>query len=637
MSELLLTPVSAPDTLEVSDLVVAYRTSPAEPELLAVDQVSLRIAPGEAYGLIGESGSGKSSLAYALVRHSGASRIDAAVLRFKGQGLLTLSGEELRSLRGRRIGMVYQDPMSALNPLMRVGRQIDEVFEHHERLSPSAARTRTLALLEQVRFGDAAATIAERYPHQLSGGQQQRVVIAMAIACRPELLILDEPTTGLDVTTEAAILDLLSDLRHTLGCALLFISHNLAVVGRLCDRAGVLYAGRLVEEGTVLQVLTQPLHPYTRGLIGAAPSLSHRQHTLASIPGRLPDLRVVDAGCRFRERCPHATDACAVPGTPWREDAPGHAQRCRFDTRDAAAIPLAHDAPRQPVRLVRPGFPTPQRLLSVRGLGMRYGASAGPLARWLGPAAPRVLEGVDLDVDRGRTTAVVGESGSGKSTLARCIAGLLRAELGVMTQDGQPLPATLAARSRAQRQAVQLVFQNPEAALNPSHTVFQSLARPLQLYGLARAGDLRSRCIALLESVNLDSSYLHRHPAQLSGGEKQRVAIARAFAAEPALVICDEPTSSLDISVQAAILNQLKTLQRDRGTALLFISHDLAVVRHIADQVVVLRQGRVIESGPADTVFEHPRDPYTRALIDAVPRLPGRPPTTPGSLRSVTS
>jgi len=637
MSERLLTPASAPDTLEVRDLVVAYRTAPAGPELLAVDQVSLRIAPGEAYGLIGESGSGKSSLAYALVRHSGASRIDAAALRFKGQGLLTLSGEELRSLRGRRIGMVYQDPMSALNPLMRVGRQIDEVFEHHERLSPSAARTRTLALLEQVRFGDAAATIAERYPHQLSGGQQQRVVIAMAIACRPELLILDEPTTGLDVTTEAAILDLLSDLRRTLGCALLFISHNLAVVGRLCDRAGVLYAGRLVEEGTVLQVLTQPLHPYTRGLIGAAPSLSHRQHALTSIPGRLPDLRVVDPGCRFRERCPHATDACAAAGTPWREDAPGHAQRCRFDTRAAADAPLADDAPRQPVRLVRPGFPAPQRLLSVRGLGMRYGASAGTLARWLGPAAPRVLEGIDLDVDCGRTTAVVGESGSGKSTLARCIAGLLRAELGVMTQDGQPLPATLAARSRAQRQAVQLVFQNPEAALNPSHTVFQSLARPLQLYGLARAGDLRSRCIALLESVNLDASYLDRHPAQLSGGEKQRVAIARAFAAEPALVICDEPTSALDISVQAAILNQLKTLQRDRGTALLFISHDLAVVRHIADQVVVLRQGRVIESGPADTVFEHPRDPYTRALIDAVPRLPGRTPTTPGSLHRVTS
>jgi peptide/nickel transport system ATP-binding protein len=588
--------------LDVADLSIAYGP------VRAVRDVSFSIAPGEAYGLIGESGSGKTSIAYALMRHLRGT-VAAQRMTLRGQDLLDLSARDLTRLRGRRIAMVYQDPMSALNPVLRVGEQVAEVLRRHRGMAAAAAWQRTVALFAQVHLPDPAG-IARRYPHQLSGGQQQRVVIAMAIACEPDLLIMDEPTTGLDVTTEAVILDLIQELRRSIGAAVLFISHNLAVVAAVCDRVGVLYAGTLVEQGDARDVLAAPRHPYTAALLAATPRAEARQTMLRAIRGGLPDLHHVPDGCIFQPRCEAAHAACDV-APALRAVTQGHAVACH----------LPDDAPRQRsaavLRYAAPARPDqgPPRL-AIEGLSRAFGA---PL---LSRAAPvRAVDDVSLSVPAGRTLAIVGESGSGKSTLARCVAGLLPPGAGRILLDGKPLAGAVQRRRRAEQQAIQFIFQNPDSSLNPQHTVAEIVARPLQLYAGLRGADLQRRVGALLETVTLSPRHAARYPRDLSGGEKQRVCIARAFAAGPRLVICDEPTSALDISVQAAILNELVALQARFGTSYLFISHDLAVVQHVADWVAVMHRGRIVEQGAPDDVFAAPRDAYTKRLLAAVPKL----------------
>jgi peptide/nickel transport system ATP-binding protein len=597
-------------TLDIAGLSVGYGSG-SRP-LHAVRDVSFSIAPGEAYGLIGESGSGKSTIAYAVMRYLPTARITAQHIALHGRDLMRLPSGELAKLRGRQLAMVYQDPMSALNPTLRVGEQVAEVLRHHQGMSRTTARKRAATLFEQVHLPDPAA-ISRRYPHQLSGGQQQRVVIAMAIACEPELLILDEPTTGLDVTTEAIILELIRELRRSIGAAVLFISHNLAVVAKISDRVGVLYAGQLVEQGPARQVLLAPRHPYTAGLLAATPQPDARHAMLHSIPGGLPDLHDVPAGCIFRARCTHAFAACTT-APDLREAAPGHALACHL-----AGAPLRFPiAGGRRGAAQRDGNVAPRLAITRLTRWFRSGGLFGILSS---TPPVRAVTDVSLSVPAGGTLAIVGESGSGKSTLARCVAGLLQPGKGELRLDGRAIAASVQRRSADQRQAIQFIFQNPDSSLNPQHMVGEAVARPLRLYHRLSGAALTRRVAELLEMVQLGARHAHRYPHELSGGEKQRVCIARAFAASPRLVICDEPTSALDISVQAAILNELVELQARLGTSYLFISHDLAVVQYVADMVVVMHRGEVVEQGTPERVFSAPEHPYTMRLLQAVPRL----------------
>jgi peptide/nickel transport system ATP-binding protein len=598
--------------LDISGLSVSYNADSARP-LHAVRDLSLSIAPGEAYGLIGESGSGKSTVAYAIMRHLPAARATARHVALCGRDVLALPVAELAQLRGRQVAMVYQDPMSALNPVLRVGEQVAEVLRRHRGMTRAAAHQRTLALFAQVHLPDPAA-LARRYPHQISGGQQQRVVIAMAIACQPELLIMDEPTTGLDVTTEAVILELIRELRRSLGAAVLFISHNLAVVANVCDRVGVLYAGQLVEQGPARQVLNAPQHPYTSGLLAATPHAAARQQVLRAIPGGLPDLSAVPADCIFRPRCALAGDICAT-APALRDSGSGRLVACYLPSlpRQPEDMAVRARAERRPAADAAPR-------LAITGL-TRWFRSGGLMGLLSGTPPVRAVNGVTLAVAAGGTLAIVGESGSGKSTLARCVAGLLAPGKGEIRLDGQALAAAVERRSRVEQQAIQYIFQNPDSSLNPHHRIAEIVGRPLQLYAGLRGAALQHRVAELLDAVKLGARHAGRFPRELSGGEKQRVCIARAFAAAPRLVICDEPTSALDISVQAAILNQLTELQARYGTSYLFISHDLAVVRHIADVVAVMHNGEVVEQGSPEQVFTAPAHSYTQRLLQAVPRL----------------
>ena len=495
--------------LDIADLSVTYGSGARA--LHAVRSVSMRIMPGEAYGLIGESGSGKSTIAYAVMRYLAGATVTAGRLALRGRDLLAMGRGELRATRGSVVSIVYQDPMSALNPVLRVGEQVAEVLRRHRGASRPAAAAQAVALLDQVHLPDPAG-MAQRFPHQLSGGQQQRVVIAMAIACRPALLVMDEPTTGLDVTTEAVILELVRELRAATGAAVLFISHNLAVVAQICDRIGVLYAGALMEEGPAQEVLHRPRNPYTLGLLNALPLAGGRQR-LTAIPGRLPDLRDVPPGCIFGARCDMAADPCRVPPDLVAVGA-RHASRCHFaerlGRRGARVVELLPDD--------RPAAGTVPRL-RVTGLDKTFRRSAAlPFLR----RAPglRAVAGVSLDILPGRTLAVVGESGSGKSTLARCIAGLLRPDGGSVELNGRVLKPMVRDRSERDHKAIQFIFQNPEASLNPRQTIGAILARPLVLYTELGAAARARRVIELLDDVKLGERYAERYPRELSGGEK---------------------------------------------------------------------------------------------------------------------
>jgi peptide/nickel transport system ATP-binding protein len=601
--------------LTVADLRVTYPTRRGP--VHAVRGVSLAIPPARIFGLVGESGSGKSTVAQAVMGALGGRARVTGEVRYRGTDLLGRPESELRRLWGRRLALVAQDPASTLNPVLTVGEQLVEVLEEHEPGPGRKARQRMLELFAAVRLPH-PADLARRYPHQLSGGQQQRVAIAIALACDPDVLVLDEPTTGLDVTTEARILDLVESLRTRSRAAILYISHNLAVILRLCDRVAVMYAGEVVEEGPAARVFARPRHPYTVALLDCLPRVDAppASRLLPAIEGTLPDPAEDVQACRFAPRCRLADERCRREPPAWLEGHGGHGSRCFYPDRVPAPAAPAGDGRPAPAPA-----PAGGALLEVDGLVHHYRtAGSGWRTRVV-----RALDGVSVDVAVGETLAVVGESGSGKTTLGRAVVGLLRPTSGRMRLEGTAVPRRVRSWPRALRRRLGIVFQNPDLTLNPRRPIVEAVARPLALFGLADRGARRAQAARLLAAVGLGARFLDALPGQISGGQRQRVAIARAFAARPDLVVCDEPTSALDVSVQATVLNLLAELKAGEGASYLFISHDLSVVRHIADRVAVLYLGRVCEVGPTEAVFAPPYHPYVEALLRAVPSLPRGP------------
>jgi peptide/nickel transport system ATP-binding protein len=602
-------PAKAENALELSDLSVAYRVAGRNRAVLR--NLSLNIRQGEAYGLVGESGCGKSTVALTVVRYLPRNgSITGGAISLDGQDVMKLDAEALRRARAESVSMVYQDPGKALNPSIRIGRQLTEIFELGG-ITGQAASDRAIAMLNRVRISD-PPSVMQRYPHQLSGGMQQRVAIAMALANDPSMLILDEPTTGLDATVEAEVLDLIAQLRQELSASILFISHNLAVVSNMCDRVGVLYAGMLVEEGPTEVVFNDPRHPYTVALLRCLPRGGQRkdQGRLDTIPGFLPGIGADIKGCAFADRCALADERCRTELPPLYDlsDERGkRLSRC-FHHDKAQALPRA-----TPSDVATAPKPATIPVLRVAGLNKTYASHGQPL---------RAVKDVSLDLRPGETLGLVGESGSGKTTFARLLLGLVPPDDGgTIELEGKALAPKLENRGDDQVKAMQIVFQNPDSALNRSHSIRHILGRALKrLAGLSGKAQ-EARLDDLVRSVRLTDRHLAVKPRQLSGGLKQRVAIARAFAGDPRIVVCDEPTSALDVSVQAAILNLLADLQSKEDVSYIFISHDLGVVRYLSDKIAVLYLGRIMEIGPSEEVFSGPHHPYTEALLSAVPKL----------------
>lgn len=603
--------------LQIHHLSAGYNTRKGLVQ--AVRNVSLTLHRGETLGIVGESGCGKSTLAYAIMGHLGESGRTEGEILLNGANLLAMPAGQLRKLRGSRMALVYQDPQTALNPSLRVGDQVAEIFEIHMGMSRKEAQRRAIEMLEQVQLPD-PAEVATRYPHQLSGGQQQRVVIAMALCCKPDLLILDEPTTALDVTSEARVLDLVNDLKKTVDAGLLYISHNLGVIAQVCDRVAVMYAGEIVETGAVRDIFRQTSHPYTRGLLDSIPRLDRPARTmLKPIPGSVPPQMGEIQGCAFAPRCIMARERCTQIHPSLQEAGEQHHARCHF------AAHVSEEFNRQPVKPPVSPVSDPaamaQPILQVQGLEKRFVQGGGFLDRLLGrkPKVVRALNGINLEVYPGETMALVGESGCGKTTLGRCVIGLTDPGDGTLQFLGFDINEPVSKRGSEARRSLQMVFQNPDSSLNPKQTVGEAIGRPIELFEKLPKAQVRRRVEELLSAVGLDPSFADRFPRQLSGGQKQRVAIARAFACNPKLIIHDEPVSALDVSVQATVINLLMKLQRTKQTAYIFIAHDLSVVRSIADRIGVMYLGKLVEIGRAEDVFQPPYHPYTEALLSAVP------------------
>jgi peptide/nickel transport system ATP-binding protein len=596
---------SSEPLIHIAGLRVALRTGSGRmlPVLRGVD---LAVAPGESVGIVGESGSGKSALALAAIGYlrQGLVRVSGDA-RFAGRDMF---GPDAQQIRGGRLGLIPQNAGLALTPTLRIGAQIAEALRLHTDLPASALPARVVELLGRVRL-PAPAEIATRYPHQLSGGQQQRAAIAMALAGEPEALLLDEPTTGLDVTTQLRVLDLLRDLAASRGMAMIYVSHDLSAVARVCGRIAVMYAGEIVADGPVRTVLRAPAHPYARALIAAIPRTT-TPHLPRPLDGRPPPPGQNESGCAFAPRCALAEPACCEMPLALRPMTDGQLVRCSRAEYVLRASPEAPATPRAPI--------TGDAVLTVDDLTIRYHATSWSARLLRQPEPAPTVAGVGVTLRPGETVALVGESGSGKSSILKAVAGLIEPAAGSVRLADSPLAPRVTARPRQALRRMQLIFQNPDESLNPRQTVAAILAQPLSLYFGLTGSAARQRAAASLAQVRLGAHYLDRLPAQLSGGEKQRIAIARAFAAEPDIVLCDEVTSALDVSVQAVVLGLLDQLRRESRAACLFVSHDLGVVRAIADRVAVLYLGRVCEIGPAGALYDQPAHPYTEALLGAV-------------------
>jgi peptide/nickel transport system ATP-binding protein len=607
--------------LLIDDLTVRYRTPGGEIE--ALSSISLKASKGSTLALVGESGSGKSTVALAAMGLlPQEATIPSGRILFDGQDIMMMNAEERRRLRGSRIGLIFQDPFSVLNPSLRIGDQVGEGLVHHRGFSTKRALARAIELLDEVGIVKPEA-VAKAYPHELSGGMRQRALIAGALASEPDLLILDEPTTALDVTIEAQILDLLEQLRRQRGLTMVFISHNLGVVRRIADEVAVLYAGQIVEQGRTEDVLQRPIHPYAKGLLAAIPRLGEKRGRLAAIPGRLPDLRNPPSGCRFAKRCPFAmpdsdkpqilrelgdrqvrcTNAETLRDTPWPRLSEGE--------QSAAIAPSPQASP----------------VVAVENLTKTFALRSGLAFKGWRPVAistqMRAVDDISIEVAAGEVLGLVGESGSGKTTLGRSILRLVEPDSGSIRIAGEMVSGKPQRALEAMRRTAQIVFQNPDSSLNPRKTIGELLARPIERFGLAPAGEISARVRQLLDLVRLPAHYVDRYAHQMSGGEKQRVGIARALATEPRFIVCDEPVSALDVSVQAAIVNLLADLRDRLGVAYLFISHDISVVAHLADRVAVMHHGKIVEVGPADEVMSAPKHAYTIKLLSVVPRVDG--------------
>ena len=599
--------------IQVKNLGIGF-TSQAELVMPILRNIDLTISEGETIGLVGESGCGKSTLALAMMGYlkSGLRVLEGESL-FRGRNVFDMDKRTLEDIRGGELALIPQNAGQSLTPSARIGRQINESVKLHTRLVKEQRRERVIELLSQVRLPQ-PQELLNRYPHELSGGQQQRVAIAMALAGEPDVLLLDEPTTGLDVTTQAHILELLRDLATETGTAMAYVSHDLGAIARVSDRIAVMYAGELVLEGPARQVLKQPAHPYARGLLLSIPRLKEAV-VPASMPGLPPPPGEAGQGCGFADRCPMTEQLCRDKRPTLEPTVRQEFVRCHFHER-VEQLPL----PEPPKRPDRSSLDELNSILRFDNVAISY-AKPSIVDQILNrqPDVTPTVDKIDLTIHRGETVGLVGESGSGKSTILRAIAGLWPPESGTITYDeAESLNTSVGERAKDLLRCVQLIFQNPDASLNPRHTVAEILAQPLKLYFGLSGDELRERSMTLLERVRLRADYLERLPSQLSGGEKQRVAVARAFAAEPELVLCDEVTSALDVSVQAAVLHLLTQLQVDHGTTYVFVSHDLAVVRALADRVAVLYQGRLCEMGPSENVYRFPSHPYTEVLLGAV-------------------
>jgi peptide/nickel transport system ATP-binding protein len=583
--------------LAVENLRIVMAPRRGRPETDVVDQVSFTVQPGHVLGLVGESGSGKTTVALALlglVKRGLA--IGGGQVLIDGQDILALSEHELQKVRGKTVAYVPQDPGSALNPVLKVGTQLNEVFAIH-----GGDAERLTQVMAEAGLEDPGPILAS-YPHQLSGGQQQRVALAMAFACRPRLIVLDEPTTGLDVTTQRRVLDTVRGLCRTYQVAAVYISHDLAVVAEIADHVAVMYSGRLIEIGAAAELFGSPAHPYTRGLMRAIPSLE-LSHQLLGMAGSPPRPGNRPAGCSFRPRCEFAIAECelrepeavVVSGT-------GHAARCVRATEITALSGTALLARE------RTAPPAQEPVLTISDMSVSY-------------TTKRVLRDISLDVGARKSVAIVGTSGSGKTTLARCVVGLHKDWTGTITFGGKELPPGVRGRTRDQLRKIQFVAQNPYGSLNPRQTIGQIIGEPLAHFTKLPGKEHDKRVADALTSVALRESFASRYPDELSGGERQRVALARALVVDPELLVCDEITSALDVSVQAAIVELLLRLQAERGLALLFITHNLPLVRSIADDVTVISAGEVCERGPVAQVLTAPSHSYTRQLLADVPSI----------------
>jgi peptide/nickel transport system ATP-binding protein len=600
--------------LSVEDLSVTFRT--AAGPLHAVRNISFTLAEGETLALVGESGCGKSATALSLTRllPSPPAEVDGSVI-FEGENLLALDHDELRSVRGRRIAMVFQDPMSSLNPVRTIGRQMEEMLRVHLNMSRGQARRRSAELLGSVGIPTPMRHL-DSYPHQLSGGMRQRVMIAMGLSCEPRILIADEPTTSLDVSIQAQILELLRTMTAAHGTSLLMISHDLSVVAGLADRIAVMYAGQLVETGPTARVFHHPRHPYAKGLLECIPRLDRpRTLRLRSIDGGLPDPHETPAGCPFAPRCPLVMDRCWTDAPRLEEKAPLQRAAC---WADLSSVEQTSPRPDRAAVGSTPGADGPnEALLEVRDLKVHF--PVGSRLPFATRGVLRAVDGVTFDVPRAQTLSIVGESGCGKTTTGRALLRLVDVTAGQVIFKGADLVRLPEETLRQRRPEFQMVFQDPYSSLDPRMTVRDAVAEPLRVHQATPGSGIAGRVAELLQMVGLPGRTINRYPHQLSGGQRQRVGIARALALNPSLVVADEPTSALDVSVRAQILNLMQDLQQQWGLTYVFISHDLSIVRHMSNRVAVMYLGKIVEVADRDTLYANPQHPYTQGLLATVP------------------
>jgi peptide/nickel transport system ATP-binding protein len=600
------------DLLRVDSLDVEF--SAKEGTIRALRDVSMTVQQGETVGIVGESGSGKSTLALAIVRYlANNARIPNGTITFKGQDVYELSQAELRTIRGNEIAHVAQNASRALNPSLRIGTQIKESIElHQDPASDEAAMERVYEVLEQVNIPD-PSEFAQRYPSELSGGQQQRALIAVGLSCNPDFLILDEPTTGLDVTTQAKLLDLIDDLKIEVNVGIMLITHNLGVVAQIADRVNILYAGKMMEKGPVDDVFDLPANPYTQALLATTPELG-KQKNLRAIPGQIPALGDIPDGCIFADRCEFVTDECRSGDIEMEDVSENHETRClNWET--------AVDDPIESEFTTRETSTAGDVILEAENVVKHYdqGTIVQKLLTDHNPV--RAVQGVDLQVSENETVGLVGESGCGKSTLGRTLLRLHDPTEGTIRYRGDDLQDLSKSEIEAFRSECQILFQDPEASINPRKTVKSVIERPLKLFTEMDAGARDERISELLDQVFLTEDLKSKYPHELSGGQQQRVAIARAFATNPSLVVLDEPVSSLDVSVQASILNLLNDLREEFDTSYLLISHDMGVIETVCDRLAVMYLGKIVEQGSIRDVFEPPYHPYTRSLLSGIPSL----------------